>query len=111
MISWTDAGDGGRRSAPLGPTYSTVARFEDDENWPREAWSVALRLIRRFGDRHVLAEVSFLADDAQAPVRLLRRGSRFELLEGQRRVAKGIVVDSSVEVPDRITDFESALLG
>jgi hypothetical protein len=90
--------------------YSTVARFEEDSNWPHEAWSVVVHLVRPFGrGRHSLAEVSFLAQDAST--HLLKPGSRFELLEGGHRVAKGIVLPVSVPVPDELNEFELALIG
>lgn len=95
---------------PTGPVYSTLARFEEDEKWPHEAWSVAVSFIRPLGgDRYLHAEISFLNDDS--PTHLLQQGSRFELFEGQKRVAKGVVLPPSVEVPEEINDFESALLG
>ena len=110
ILSWVAAADGGRQAPPVA-LYSTAARFEDDiENWPREAWSVVVRPLRMFpGDRYQLAEVSFLAD--VAPANLLRRGSRFELLEGTRRVAKGVILGAAVQIPAEIDEFESALIG
>ena len=110
VISWVPFEEGGRAAPPTGPVYSTVARFEDDvDNWPRSAWSLVLRLVRPFRNaRYQLAEVSFLND--AAPSHLLRRGSRFELLEGNRRVAKGVVVDPSAQIPVEMSEFESSLI-
>ena len=110
IISWIPADQGGRQHAPAGPTYTTVARFEEDENWPQDAWTLVVKLLRPLGDgRYSLAEIAFLAD--QGPAALLHRGSRFVLLEGPRRVAKGVVLAPSTPVPEEMTEFESSLIG
>jgi len=61
------------------------------------------------GAGYTLAGVGFLA--SKAPAHLLRPDSRLELMEGSRRVAKGIVLRRSVRVPREINEFESALIG
>jgi len=110
LIHWIPQEYGGRQAPPSGPTYSAVARFEDDEQWPHEAWSVVVKYERSFqADRYLYAEVSFLVHTA--PAHLLSEGSRFELLEGRRRVAKGIVVPEAVAVPRELNPLESALIG
>lgn len=110
MISWMSEEDGGRKQPPSGPRYVTVARFEEDEKSDDEAWSLVVDFEKQFKDpRIVLATVRFLVDEA--PHHLLHRGSRFELLEGRKRVAKGIVLPSTVAIPEEINEFESALIG
>ena len=110
FISWIATDEGGRQKPPTGPRYATVARFEDDPKWPHEAWSVIVQFRKSFRDgRYVHGSVEFLAD--AAPRHLLKEGSRFELLEGPRRVAKGVILPAQVPVPDDINDFESALIG
>ncbi len=110
MISWISAEDGGREQPPSGPRYVTVAHFEEDEKGAGEAWSLVVDFEKRFKDpRLLLATVRFLVDDA--PHHLLHRGSRFELLEGRKRVAKGIILPTSLAIPDEINEFESALIG
>ncbi|HWE02758.1 MAG TPA: hypothetical protein VG326_10140 [Tepidisphaeraceae bacterium] len=110
MISWISAEAGGRAQLPTGPTYSTVARFEEDERWPESAWSLVVDFQKRFKDpRLVLATVRFL--NQSAPGILLHAGSRFELFEGRRRVAKGIVLPGAISIPEEINDFEAALIG
>ncbi|MDB5291547.1 MAG: hypothetical protein JWL69_2788 [Phycisphaerales bacterium] len=89
-ISWVPLGEGGRRRPPAGPVYSTIAYFEGDENWPKQAWSVVLRFVRPLnGGQCLIADVDFAVPEA--PAALLGKGSRFELLEGRHRVAKGVV--------------------
>lgn len=110
IIRWVPESKGGRRLVPGDAAYSTVARFEDDERWPHEAWSLVVRVQRTYRDGRVtLAKVEFLVD--QAPERLLGAGSRFELLEGTRRVAKGVVLSTSATVPEDLSEFEAELIG
>jgi hypothetical protein len=110
LISWTPPDEGGRSAPPAGPVYTTVCRFEEDENWPGQAWSLVIHFRRPLRDqRHLHAEVEFLAPEA--PSHLLRRGNRFELFEGRRKVAKGVILPSSLSVPEELSPFESALIG
>jgi hypothetical protein len=112
MIRWMSAAEGGRNHPPEGPTYSTVARFEDErDKWPREAWSLIVEPVKSFGQggEAVLANVRFLVDEA--PRELLRPGARFELCEGRRVVAKGVVLPRSVQVPAQLNEFALSLLG
>ena len=110
MISWISPQDGGRSRPPSGPTYSTLARFEEDRRWPDESWSLWVEFEKSFRDsRLLLAKVRFLVDEA--PHCLLHEGSRFELYEGAKRVAKGVILPAAISVPQEISDFECALIG
>lgn len=112
MIRWLATERGGRNAPPTGPRYTTVARFEDSrDRWPDEAWSVIVESIQSFGDRPfaTLAEVSFLSP--QAPAELLTTGARFELCEGPRVVAKGVILPSKIAIPPQIDEFSLSLLG
>ncbi|HEY7089549.1 MAG TPA: hypothetical protein VH518_15740 [Tepidisphaeraceae bacterium] len=57
----------------------------------------------------MLTEICFVVDEA--PKELLRAGARFELREGRRTVAKGVVLPSTVVAPQQIDEFATALLG
>ena len=110
FIRWVTPDKGGRTAPPSGPRYVTVARFEDDDQWPKVAWSLVVEFQRHVQDgRCTLANVRFLADEAPAP--LLQEGNRFELMEGHRRVAKGVILPEQVEVPAELNAFELALIG
>ena len=64
-IQWLKPEDGGRPSPPLGPNYSTVARFEVlSDRWPHEAWSIVLS-ISAAANSHglMLAGIRMLAGD------------------------------------------------
>ena len=103
IIHWIPAAEGGRKHPPLGPCYSTVARFEQEaEKWPQEAWSIVAEFTNERDDSScVEAEIRFLAPDA--PSHLLEPGNRFELYEGRRLVARGEVLTERVEQPLKIT--------
>lgn len=78
VIYWVPVESGGRRVVPERGVYSTVARFEDDENWPHEAWSLVLHIDRSYRNgRYAHASIEFLSEDA--PRHLLGAGSRFEV--------------------------------
>ena len=78
---------------PPGPNYSTVAKFSDQKtDWREEAWSLVIRFLAPpdpAGSHRVA--VRFLADEA--PGEFLAPGCRFELMEGERLVARGVVLE------------------
>lgn len=78
---------------PPGPTYSTVARFEHlASQWPCEAWSVVLTITAPpEEDGTMVTGIRMLMGD-DAPIELLRPGSKFELYEGRKCVARGEVI-------------------
>ena len=91
-ICWLAREEGGRRTPFTGRRYVTVARFAESEaDWTMEAWSL-VSVFREAdpGAQCPLADVEFLV--AEAPHHLLHPGSRFELLEGYRVVARGEVL-------------------
>lgn len=109
-ICWVPAKDGGREHPPLGPRYSTVARFEKEaEKWPKEAWSIVAEFAEKTDDSsYVVAELRFLSP--YAPSHLLDSGSKFELYEGHRLVAHGEVLkdyfDPAAKMARTQTTFE-----
>lgn len=98
-ISWLSAAEGGRETIPSGGRYSTAARFENAvEKWPQEAWSLVIEATEELQvSSEAVAKVSFLSPDA--PLHLLKAGSRFELYEGRRLVARGEVLQACAELP------------
>jgi len=108
MLSWVPFEKGGRKLRPSGPTYSTLVRFDEDDSWPAETWSLRMEFIRSYADgKYVYARVSFVSPDA--PQGLLHEGSRFQLYEGRRLVATGLVRAADV-VPSESNEFEQKLL-
>ena len=92
LLFWLRRNEGGRVQPPHGKKYSTVIRFcSRGSDGDSSAWSVVLEL----GSLNqpcltMFAEMSFLAK--QAPSDALQDGFPFEITEGDRVVAKGVVV-------------------
>lgn len=108
MISWVPASKGGRQVPPAGPSYTTLVRFDDDKTWPNSSWSLVVDFITSFQNgQYTVAKVHFLVEDA--PHELLKEGGRFQLYEGRRMVATGLVREDHSSVDD-LAEFEAALL-
>jgi hypothetical protein len=108
MLSWVPPGKGGRKVFPPGPTYSSVVRFDEDKDWPTKPWSLCVEFIRSYASgKYVYARVKFLLPDA--PHELLHEGSRFQLYEGRKLVATGLI-RAGDSVPNESLEFEQALL-
>ena len=108
LISWVPAVKGGRQQPPQGPSYTTVVRFDEDKTWPALAWSLVVDFNRSYaGGQYTYAKIKFLVDEA--PQELLHGGSRFQLYEGRRMVATGLVREGDA-VPSESVEFESSLL-
>lgn len=88
-IHFFSSAEGGRRSPPSGPTYSTVGRAEGADDTTGR-WSMVLTFEGApdaGGD--VVAQVRYLVPDA--PHHQLLTARTFELFEGGHRVAVGVV--------------------
>ena len=111
IIRWVPASRGGRKAPPPDATgFTTPVRFESDAVASRGWWSLRIIDARQLHGSEVLdARVAFVMPEA--PHDLLKEGERFELLEGPRVVAKAVVLPTAIEPPDRISEFELALLG
>lgn len=74
-------------------------------------WSIVVDPVTNVGDQTLvmLADVQFLFPEA--PEEQLTEGARFELCEGARVVAKGVVIPSEIQVPAQIDEFSLSLLG
>jgi hypothetical protein len=91
QIYWFTPQMGGRLYLPTG-RYSTAARFEDLSHvWPEVAWSVVLDFMTLPDEQQRMnwAKIRFLSPEA--PQELLYEGCIFDLFEGQRRVATGMI--------------------
>src|SRR3954462_1585643 len=93
-ISWRSEAAGGRATRPSGSRYVPVAGFDPPTpSWPQEAWSVVVEPLQpAHFTREGACSLGFLASDG-APHTALKVGVRFALLEGNRVVADGEIVD------------------
>jgi hypothetical protein len=83
--------EGGLAQPPMGPRYTGSARFKNDRTaWQREVWSLVVEYIE-MPDASLSHRVSISIPAKHAPQQLLSRGSQFELMEGDRVIATGIV--------------------
>jgi hypothetical protein len=81
------------RQPPAANTYSTVARFEGiADRWPQEAWSVVLDIPQAEHEGGVGIVGIRLLIGEDGPQGLLVSGSKFELYEGKKCVARGEVL-------------------
>jgi hypothetical protein len=91
QICWVPEKEGGREVPFTGHRYVTVARFDGDNTWPNEAWSLVVEFTEpATNSRCATADIGFLVPEA--PTHLLVVGKRFELYEGPRCVARGEIV-------------------
>jgi hypothetical protein len=111
IIRWVPTSRGGRQRPPNPAAgYTAPAHFESDPLSTQGNWSVRIIASKELrGDEVIDATIRFVVPEA--PQNLLSEGERFELLEGRRVVAKGVVLPAAVAAPNPITEFELALLG
>lgn len=97
-IRWKTKESGGRSKPPTGvgsPPYATVVRFRDtEEPWPpANAWSLVVEKIQTQSDEYEwIANIRFLVDEA--PHDELCPNREFELYEGAKCVATGVILES-----------------
>src|SRR3954462_36701 len=95
-ICWIQEENGGPKNLPTRPRYTAPARFEEDNRWPTESWSLVVNFKEEASDPDCwIADVHFLVEDA--PVHLLHPGSRFELYAGRHTIANGEVISDQRE--------------
>jgi hypothetical protein len=109
LISWVPPEKGGRLVPPPGPRYVAPARVVIGGGRGTDGdWSLVVEFEKTFdGGIFTHATVRFLVDEA--PHELLASGAGFELHEGRRLVATGIVCEPDA-VPRDSAEFEHLLL-
>ena len=82
-----------RGSLPSGPKYSSVAKVERlSDKWPQEAWSIVLYFSELgYYCQKLTTNIELLFAE-NAPADLLTQGERFEIYEGRRVVARGVIL-------------------
>lgn len=111
IIRWLPRERGGRNH-PLDNAegYAVPARFESDVQQQQGIWTVRLTDVANLRDHQCIrATVQFISPEA--PQDLLEDGERFELLEGPRVVAKGVLIPRAIPIPNEVSEFDLALLG
>lgn len=86
-LRWLSAAEGGRSMPFDGQWYSSVARFPA----AAEEWSITATFAEGSGEHEVEAVIALLSP--HAPDYLVSPGAVFEILEGDRVVAIGHVIE------------------
>lgn len=94
-LRWLAPDEGGRRQPPGIVEYRGVSRFDADPNHHHGFWDLVVRFEKfpTADDLNSIAFVSFFSP--KAPQHFLHEGSTFEVMEGLKTVARGIVDESS----------------
>ena len=104
-IHWKTKQEGGRYNPPTGmgqPPYATIVRFKDStESRPAPIeWSLVVEKVLDLSNEYDwVANVHFLVNEA--PVEELRVGREFELFEGWKCVAVGVLIGAVNAVGSR----------
>ena len=100
-LQWMCPEKSGRQAPPLGPRYSTVARFKQQhDTWSEEAWSLVVEWSES-PDVSLVHHVNVRFLMENAPEDLLVSGNSFELMEGERVVAVGEIECCTANSPRR----------
>lgn len=88
-IIWIPLDNGGRKKPiPNDTKYCPIISFP--ENYLLETWSAEIVVIETNAEGESNANLSFLLDEA--PFELLKKNVKFQLFEGKRLVATGVVL-------------------
>ena len=108
IIRWSPDRAGRVFAPPAGYVHRGAAVFEEQDMAVADAWSVVVRVLRELdGPRCVVADVAFLMD--HAPHELLSPGHRFRMVGGS--CGKGVMMERQLALPERVSEFELALIG
>jgi len=104
-IQWLSKAQGGRQSLPKGDKYGPIIKItnpvlKSDNNF----WSLIVINKNEISENETIAEIKYLSD--QAPDNL-GKNVEFELYEGNKLVANGIILDTiDTEVDTEEVDTE-----
>ncbi len=89
VLHWSDEKYGRKFSVTQDWKYCPIIKFEDQPA-STDLWSAIIYLVRQQHDGSLFARLTYFSDCA--PFELLYSGHRFELFEGARKVANGVVL-------------------
>lgn len=88
-ICWLSKEEGGRQMLPIGNKYAPIVKIKNSMVDSDERWSLFVNNKSKISDVESLADIKYLSDEA--PDNLVK-GVEFELYEGPKLVATGIVL-------------------
>lgn len=92
QITWITQENGGRNKPPLpGTQYCPIVIFDDMEQNKNEFWSADFICTEIDDKMNSIVDFTFLVEDA--PMDYLVKGNKFELFEGNKKVASGKIIE------------------
>lgn len=92
QITWITHENGGRKNPPLpGTRYCPIVIFNAMDQKNDEFWSADFICTQVDTKMNSIVDFAFLVEDA--PMGYLVKGNEFELFEGNKKVAFGIIVE------------------
>lgn len=88
-IDWLPKKKGGRNLLPVGDKYAPIVKVTMPFIDSKEAWSLLVDIKERISSQETICEIEYLSDEAPDN---LKRGVEFELYEGPKLVAMGVVL-------------------
>lgn len=88
-IYWLSKKEGGRTTIPFGDKYAPIIKLPGVSIFSDATWSIFVENTKNIGENETEATVHYLSSFAPDN---LRKNSKFELYEGVKMVAKGIII-------------------
>ena len=88
-IYWLTEAEGGRKMLPCGDKYAPIIRFPNSPTNSEEYWSIFVNNKVLLNHSETLSVITYLSDYAPDNLAV---GVEFNLCEGKKVVARGIVV-------------------
>ena len=92
QITWIKYENGGRKNPPLaGTRYCPIVIFNKIKGETGEIWSADFICTEVDENLRSIVEFTFLSEDA--PINCLVKRNQFELFEGNKKVASGVIIE------------------
>lgn len=92
QITWIAHENGGKKNPPVpGTRYCPIVVFDAMDKNKNEFWSADFICTEVDARMNSIVDFTFLVDDA--PMSYLVKGNKFELFEGNKKVAFGIIIE------------------
>jgi hypothetical protein len=87
-VKWVPYEKGGRKTIPVSDKYAPIILISNEEN-TREYWSAFVTVIQFLDNWETVAVIRYLSENAPDN---LKEGVEFGLFEGNKLVAKGVIL-------------------
>lgn len=92
-IYWLLEEQGGRKKLPSGTKYLPILILEGDVVPSEENWSAYVLNRKTLSRNETISEIEYFSEFAPDN---LRENTKFQLYEGKKRVAKGIILEEKI---------------